>query len=393
MAFHSLDGFAAELLFLMSFLDPDHTYIPRQLLESYEIRIQEENADTEASRLRGAINALKLRSLIDERNAGLYIDPLVAQFTRDRAAKEDKLNHFAKEALLSVAEAFPQNTCLTDRKTSGDLLPHALSVLNHLPHGTAEIEKSILLRKIARLFLFDGIYKDADTYIGKALETQRNMLGDAHEETLTSSFIMVEVLQASGRLQAAKEAARRVQYTAKKDRKREDKLSIRAGAVLAAVCIDLKDYHTALNILMELIEVLERSLGSTHVDTLAQKRQLVWVFYLQQDHEKAEALVAEVLNAYETSFGKDHSDTLASMRLMASIYHSVGRDEEATELRTQALEVKTRMLGEKHPQTLECMKQLAISLFKSSKKEDTLVKLETYRSYKEVCFGVDYSFV
>ncbi|KAF6826578.1 kinesin light chain [Colletotrichum plurivorum] len=288
------------------------------------------------------------RFLINTRNGNVPTSPSI-KITRVKvdvlssAEGAQMLSTLAGDHLLSRSDAafissqydmFPQETCLENRGTSGGLLPHATAVLRHLPDGTPEIEKSVLLRNVARLFLYDGMLNDAEKYF-----------------------------------------------------------PIRADTALASTFISMGVYDEAELTLEGLVTMLEGLLGTTHPETMAQKRQLAQVFHLQQDHEKAEALAADVLSAHEASFGKEHSETLASMALMASMFHSRGRDKEATDLRAHALEVKKRVLGNEHPQTMQCMKYLSISLFDSGRKEEALKLLESCKSHEDRWFGADHPFV
>ena len=109
-------------------------------------------------------------------------------------------------------------------------------------------------------------------------------------------------------------------------------------------------------------EVLSRTLGEEHHDTLTTMSNLAETLRSQGDLSGARVLQKQVLEALRRTLDEEHPDTLSSMNNLAAILCNQGDLSGSRALQEQVLEAQRRTLGEEHPNTLRSMNNLAGTL-------------------------------
>ena len=79
------------------------------------------------------------------------------------------------------------------------------------------------------------------------------------------------------------------------------------------------DYHTALKLDYEVLEVRKRILGEEHPDTLDAMHNLVISYREMEDYQAALKLAEELLEARKRNLGEEHPDTLSTKHHFAII--------------------------------------------------------------------------
>lgn len=124
------------------------------------------------------------------------------------------------------------------------------------------------------------------------------------------------------------------------------------------------DYKQAKTLLLEIVDVRKRSLGSLHPDTLCSRYNLAWCMFDLKMYEESETILLEVIEAQEQSqlVGPEHHDTLRSMAALSACLSRTDREEEALDISLKVVEAKRRLLGAQHPGTLSSLNNRAVAL-------------------------------
>ena len=243
---------------------------------------------------------------------------------RDRAAEAEAIansvNDFLQNDLLAQASA--SNQARPDNKPDPDLKVRAA-----LDRAAARIagkfDKQPLVEAGIRLTIGKtyqdlGLYPEAETHTARALELQRQVLGDGHPT--------VSATQNS----------------------------------LATLYATQAKFDQAEQLFTKALAADRQALGERHPQTLTTTRGLGMLYMLQGKLAEAEPLLVASLEGRRQVLGERNPDTLESMDSVASLYWRQGKYAEAEPIRATLLELQRAALGEEHPQTLTSMNNLAL---------------------------------
>ncbi|KAF4982121.1 hypothetical protein FZEAL_2181 [Fusarium zealandicum] len=181
--------FAGELLSLMSLFD--RQAIPMEFLEFY-------NKEKKTDEIRGKIQLLKALGVLKafcfikgDKGGGYNMPRLVQLVNRAWLARNGKMQHFARWALLAVSDYYPYGS-FESLDSCAAYLSHAHSVLKADGFDSEEdkLVKASLLHRMGALYSFQGRYADAEKLQLEAMSIRKKLLGEEHPETLivTSDF-------------------------------------------------------------------------------------------------------------------------------------------------------------------------------------------------------------
>ena len=77
------------------------------------------------------------------------------------------------------------------------------------------------------------------------------------------------------------------------------------------------------------------------------------------DLKNAEQLIVQVIDMRKKLLGTEHPDTLSSMANLARIYWDQDKWNEVEQLEVQVMDMRKKLLGAEHPDTLNSMENLA----------------------------------
>ena len=138
-----------------------------------------------------------------------------------------------------------------------------------------------------------GKYEEAKVFKLAALEGQRRVLGEEHENTLNSMNNMGPLLD------------------------------------------NMEDYEGALGYLQQALRVQEKVLGKTHPDTLRTIYNMAITYEVGlKDFLKAEEIYRQALDGRERSLGKEHEGTKNCARNLALMLREQGRQDDLQKLLT-----------------------------------------------------------
>ncbi|KAL2130778.1 hypothetical protein VTI74DRAFT_5958 [Chaetomium olivicolor] len=315
-----LNPLAAEFLSLMAFFD--RVGIPYEFLSIYSKHRPNEEQKGELELIK-AVGVLKAFSFVTEsaKYKDLNMHRLVHLVTRKWLSAKGTTYHFQRQALFTVARAFP--CTFEDYEKCNLYLPHAISLQKLKFVGTMDEEIAIgVLRYRKGNFVNEevirrGLDAQALKWAISDAQARRAELGDDHPETLEELTYLALRYEHEGLTSEAVKTMEQVLNTSK--------------------------------------EVL----GSEHHDTLARMDYLVRIYSTARQWKEAEQLAVHVVETRSRLFGEEHRDTMISKDKLAGIYLEQKQLGLAESLSLDVLRFRERVLGLEHPSTVHTLLCLA----------------------------------
>ena len=175
----------------------------------------------------------------------------------------------------------------------------------------------------------DNRLAEAEPLLRQALDKRRRVLGDEHEQTLSTGNNLAMVLMAAGKLGEAERLFR------------------------------------------DVLDQQRRLLGDEHPHTLNAVNNLGMLLFRQGKLDDAEPLLREAMQRLQRTT-PDHPNTMSAMVNVGSLLLQQGRVAEAEPLIRQALEKQRPVLGDEHPRTLMSQRLVATILSAQSKPREAV---------------------
>ena len=321
---------ASNLLSLMSFFDRQG--IPEVLVrnraeignghrsqedrDEHDGREEEEDNEDNASEhskddgFEDDVQTLRDYSFLSVSTDGTFeMHALVQLATRKWLEANGKLEHWKQCYIKNLSAAFPtgehENWTFCQA-----FFPHAKAAVIQRPSGDESLrEWALLLNNGAWYAWRKGSIAEAVNLSEIAMKVRKKMLGQEHEETL-SSIGMVGLAYSLG-----------------------------------------GGWKEAEELQVQVIEITKRVLGEEHPDTLSSIANLASIYWDQGRWKEAEELQVQVMETRKSILGPEHPDTLTSMHNLAHTWKSQSRNEEAISLMKDCFEQRNQILGPKHPDT------------------------------------------
>ncbi|KIW70685.1 hypothetical protein PV04_02930 [Phialophora macrospora] len=229
-----------------------------------------------------------------------------------------------------------------------------------------------LLSNLGETALQEGHWAEGTELMEKALEFQRQHLGEADGQTL---FTMGSLANAYIRLERADESVRlrtHILRTHIAMLGEDDWTTVTSITNLGASYLALGNAKAAETVLLKAIEIIIRMEGIDHEKILVPMANLA-VAYSQQDRrEEAQALFEEVIERHKKVHGDLDYLTLRSTSNLASFYRKQGQLEQAEALFRYLLEARRTMQPRHHPETLEDAASLAAVLHEMGRTDEAI---------------------
>ncbi len=212
---------------------------------------------------------------------------------------------------------------------------------------------------LARTYLVLGLPDQALSRAQRALDLQREHLGEEHRDTLRTLNAYAMILFDLDRNDECGAILRKTIASFERVFGPEDTDTLKAKGCLAALGVDRGIGIGGRKQYEELIEAQERVLGGDSVD-LAGTLMNFGIVLMNQHHD-AEAIpvLERALNIHIESSGRDEAGALSAMQNLATAYQAVGRSEDAAKLQSEAMERLERTRGTGHPGTIDAVANLA----------------------------------
>ena len=242
---------------------------------------------------------------------------------RDRTAQEAVRANREASAAKQVSDFL---VGLFEISDPSEARGNALTAREVLDNGVGRIEKDLidqpeiqarLMGTMGTVYTNLGLYRQSETLLRRAVETNRKTFGDEHPTTLESLHQLANLLWYQDRFAEAEPIY----------------LEVDAGR--------------------------SKVLGALHPDTLKVDSDIASLYSKQKRLEEAETLARRTLESQTLALGAEHPDTRISRVTLQNIYFQQGRFAEAEAIARQVLESSRRRVGENHPETLTDMHNLA----------------------------------
>ncbi len=280
---------------------------------------------------------------------------------RDEARRErDK----SEQVLAFVEEVFR----VGDPESAGARYLDAREIF---ARGTERIEalhdqpgtQAFLMTSLGNIYRNLGLFEESRELLEGALEARRELLGEAHPDTITTLSSLGRLHQNQGRYHQAETIHRRV-LALRENGDDVDLLAVSQSlGLLAEVLLDQGAYEEAEPAYRRALEIRSESLGEEHPQTVQSLGDLGSLLWVQGRHDEAELLHRRALRLLEKKFGGDHLDIAETLNNLAMVLVSQGESEEAEELTRRSLEIRRRLLGEEHPDIVQSLSNLAVVMF------------------------------
>jgi tetratricopeptide (TPR) repeat protein len=206
-----------------------------------------------------------------------------------------------------------------------------------------------------------GSYKEATSYLEKALKQVEKEFGKNHENYATSCNNLASLYYNQGRYAEAEPLFK-------------EALAIRAKVLgkehpdYATSCNNLAllyeiqgRYAEAEPLFKEAKEIYAKVLGKEHPDYASSCINLALLLYDRQGlYAEAEPLLKEAKEIFGKVLGKEHPDYAQSCNNLAVFYYEQGRYAEAEPLYKEALAIRAKVLGKEHPDYATSCNNLAL---------------------------------
>jgi non-specific serine/threonine protein kinase/serine/threonine-protein kinase len=212
-----------------------------------------------------------------------------------------------------------------------------------------------------------GMYADAQPLLAQALQTQKQVLGEDHPESLATANHLGNVYWYQGKYQEAELLYRDIVQRRARVLGEDHPDTLRANFDLASAYAGQKRWDEYERLGRDMLERQRRVLGATHADTLSSLNNLQYFYFTQGRYPEAERVAVEVAEGRRRLLGDDHPDTFGSFHNLATIYDAMGRYSEAEPLYRKALVASRRVLGDEHAQTCRTFSRLASMYIKQGR--------------------------
>ena len=226
------------------------------------------------------------------------------------------------------------------------------------------------ISNLARVFLRQGKYADAEVINRQTLEISEEVLGKTHPSTLATISNLALVLVRQGKYADAEVINRQTLEIKEEVLGKTHPSTLVTISNLAEVLTSQGKYADAEAMNRQTFEISEEVLGKTHPITLTTISNLAEVLSRQGKYADAEAMNRQTLEIKEEVLGKTHPSTLTTMSNLAEVLLGQGKYADAEAINRQTLEISEEVLGKTHPSTLTTMSNLALVLVRQGKYAD-----------------------
>ncbi|KAJ7032981.1 hypothetical protein C8F04DRAFT_1261320 [Mycena alexandri] len=237
-------------------------------------------------------------------------------------------------------------------------------LLLHVARSTHSVNpdqlSTVIANRIALVYGERGRWNDAESLQVMAMETSKCVLGEEHQDTLTSIANLASTYWNQGRWNDAEPLQVAVMETSKRVLGEEHPSTLTRIANLASTYRNQGRWNDAEVLGVAVVETSKRVLGEEHPSTLTRITNLASTYSNQGRWNDAEALEVAVLETSKHVLGAEHPHTLTRIANLAVTYLNQGRWNDAQVLLVAVIETSKRVLGEEHPSTLIRIANLAL---------------------------------
>jgi tetratricopeptide (TPR) repeat protein len=299
---------------------------------------------------------------------------------RDRANQEAATARQVSDFLVGLFTVSDPSEARGRTLTAREVLARGALQFDGLraqPHVQARLQATI-----GAVYTGLGLYTDALPLLERALQTQRQVVGEDSPETLATANHLANVYWYQGKYREAEPLYREIVQHRTRVLGEDHPDTLKASFDLASAYLAENRWDEFERLGRETLARQRRVLGAAHVDTLSSLNNLQSFYYRQGRYAEAEPVGLEVYQARLSLLGEDHPSTLTAMHNLATIYEKLRRDDEAEALFVRTVAVRRRVLGDEHPRTCLTLSRLA-GMYMEQRRypESEMAALSAYRGY------------
>lgn len=194
-----------------------------------------------------------------------------------------------------------------------------------------------------------GLYDEARTHLGKALDLQRRMLGEAHPEIATIENVLAYTLTLLGDFAAAESLTRSAITMRERALGKGHPLVAQSLSQLGLIHAKMGRYDEALAELRSALTIERATFGEDHLESGYTMNRIGNVLLWRGDAKAARDVYVDVLALGEKRLGKTHPEVgLAHMNLAIALEHMNLLAEAEAEL-ASAKSILVARLGAEYP--------------------------------------------
>lgn len=351
---------AAELLYLLAFLDPES--IPEELLTSgaKELGPLLSTTVSDPVELDQIIELLLCYSLVQRDTTGksLSIHRLV-QVVLKEDMDWDTQRIWAERAIRAVNSAFP-DVKLQNRERCQRCLPHVEACMSYLKDYTLAFpEAARLFNEAASFLIMHGSYDFAEVLLRIVLELRRSTLETNHLDTARTLNDLGVLYLKLGRHQ--ENVSEPLLLEAWKIR--QGVLGEKHPAVaetlsnLASSYHDQGNYTKAEPFYLQALGILENVTDIDPPLLVQSYYSLAKLYHSQEKYEQAQNLLEKAL-AKKQNLGDNHPMIASTLAMLAKVHQEQNEFEQAEEMGMAALRLREAISGPNHPHVATILNNL-----------------------------------
>ena len=404
---------AAELLRLLSFLNPDSILIDFLKCGVHAIRngLRQLVSNLIKGFLKRGVNAIPndLRQLVSNKREmpkaliqlekfslikwnrltnTIVIHRLVQAVIRDQLPKKERTT-FCKTVLNICDEAFPKkwnnDTRPICRIYSGQVFTPLLNI-----KSVQNMKLADTMERVGNFLFEDGKYNDRAKLLREVVQMRAAYRGTDDPSTLTSMHNLAETYRQQGKLREAAKMQEEVLAKRKTILGDDHPSTLTSMNNLALTYQQQGKLIEAANMHEEELAKCKTILGEDHPDTLTSMHNLALTYQQQGKLTEATKMQENVLAKRKTILGEDHPSTLTSMHNLAETYQQQGKSTEAAKMQEEVLAKRKTILGEDYPSTLTSMHNLASTYRQLGKLTEATKMYEEVLAKHKTILGEDH---
>lgn len=382
---------AVELLRLCAFLHPEA--IPEELITSNASLLEPilGTVVTDLYQFDLALAALRRVSLITRSpvTQTLSMHRLVQAVLQDQMEPAEALL-WGDRTLQMLKAAFPDVSYETWEQCER-LSAHVVACFQHTSNTSMPLEFMALACKMAEYLKQRGNYKEAESFVQRALAVQENI---PDREPLAEADILyrlADLLRLRGRYAEAEPLYQRALPLQEQILGPEHLTVARSLRGFANLCFHQGRYAEAELFDRRVLSIQEHILGPEHADVGFSLYSLAECSVQQGKQAEAEALYLRSLHIQECALGSEHPDIAIVLNGLAILLFEQGRDEEAEHFFLRALSLRENTLGPGHPAVAASLNNLADFLFSQGRYAEVEPLLQRALAIWEQALGPEHA--
>jgi tetratricopeptide (TPR) repeat protein len=281
----------------------------------------------------------------------------LVQVTTKKWLKESKLDvQWARAALMTIADKFPNSDNIPSWPECAAWLPHASKILQCPLFITSADQDALatLHLKVGHYYFQTGRWSEARASTEIACNIRTDILGPLETPTLEAKDQFILIVRQLGLFNLAEATARNVKRYRKRKLGMKNELTLKSYSRLGVTLQDQGQFADAMRCAEKAMKGFQDLHGATdplHPDILFSKYRLGATYDLMGDYSKSEAFLSEALEGLiQQGQGETRHTSLVLYRL-SYLQRSLGNYRKSEESAVASMEMRRKLLGSDHPDT------------------------------------------